>query len=120
MGHLPGVLPLASQQALLEMAFAMGGKSRASGTSGGWYRLEPGGTWSLNDGTKARFWDSVSEFPSGFRELGLNLARLAAHCCDTIQCTTEDFQPRVGALNYYTTRGRMGWHADDYNFAKKD
>lgn len=118
--HLPGVLPLASQQALLDMAFAVGGRSRAAGSSGGWYRLEPGGRWSLNDGTKARYWDSISEFPDGFRELGLSLAQLAAQGCDTLRGPADDFDPRVGALNYYTSRGRMGWHADDYNFAKKE
>eukprot|EP00930_Biecheleria_cincta_P060484 TRINITY_DN46121_c0_g1_i1.p1 TRINITY_DN46121_c0_g1~~TRINITY_DN46121_c0_g1_i1.p1 ORF type:complete len:322 (+),score=42.49 TRINITY_DN46121_c0_g1_i1:109-1074(+) len=118
--HLPGVLSSASQQALLDLAFQVAGESRAQGRSGGWYRHEGGERWSLNDGTKARFWDSISHFPPGFCELGQGLARIAARDSKQLERPAADFDPRVGALNYYTSQGRMGWHADDYNFAKKE
>lgn len=118
--HLPRLLPLGSQQALLDLAFQVAGESRAQGRSGGWYRQEAGERWSLNDGTKARFWDSISKFPQGFHELGQELARIAARDSKQLERPAAEFDPQVGALNYYTSQGRMGWHADDYNFAKKD
>lgn len=118
--HLPRLLPPGSQQALLDLAFQVAGESRAQGRSGGWYRKEAGERWSLNDGTKARYWDSISKFPQGFHDLGQELARMAARNCKQLQGPAAEFDPRVGALNYYTSQGRMGWHADDYNFAKKE
>ncbi|CAE8679461.1 unnamed protein product [Polarella glacialis] len=118
--HLPRLIPPASQQALLELAFSVAGESRTQGQSGGWYRQEADEKWSLNDGTKARFWDSISRFPTGFRELGIALAKLAARDSAELRGPADAFDPRVGALNYYTSTGRMGWHADDYNFAKKE
>ncbi len=118
--HLPRLLPPESQQALLDLAFQVAGESRAQGRSGGWYRQDAGERWSLNDGTKARFWDSISKFPQSFRELGQELARIAARDSKQLEGPAAEFEPRVGALNYYTSRGTMGWHADDYNFAKKE
>ena len=118
--HFSRVLPPASQQALLELSFSVAGESRDRGESGGWYRQKADEKWSLNDGTKARFWDSISKFPQGFRELGIDLAKLAARYSEELLGPANAFDPRVGALNYYTSQGRMGWHADDYNFAKRE
>lgn len=120
--HYSGVLSLETQQALLDVACAVTSRSRDDGVSGGWHRKEGDGRWTLNDGTKARFWDRIDGvFPAGFRELGQDLARLSARDFPkALASSVEDFEPQVGALNYYTGRGRMGWHADDYNFAKKD
>merc|ERR1719253_1192175 len=74
----------------------------------------------LNDGTKARFWDRMDKFPPGFAQLGLAVAAAAARASTVLAEPCGAFEPRVGALNFYTGRGRMGWHADDYNFAKKE
>lgn len=117
--HMQGVLPLSEQQALLELSCSVAAESRQAGNSGGWYRLEQGGRWSLNDGTKARFWDSITRFPKPFKDLGEDLAKLAAHRFPSeLSRASSEFEPRVGALNYYTSKGRMGWHVDDTNFAK--
>lgn len=120
--HYPGVLSPGTQQALLDVACAVTSRARDEGASGGWHRKESDGKWSLNDGTKARFWDRIDDvFPAGFRELGQDLARLSARDFPkALASSVANFEPQVGALNYYTGRGRMGWHADDYNFAKKD
>ena len=115
--HLPKVLPLALQQQLLDTACLV--TAPQSGCSGGWYRFESGSTLPrLNDGNKARFWDVIEKFPDDFGGLGKQLAELAAVSPDLAQ-PAADFQPRVGALNFYTGKGRMNWHKDDYNFAKK-
>jgi len=120
--HYPGVLSLELQQALLNVACSVTSRSKDEDASGGWHRKESNGRWSLNDGTKARFWDRIDGiFPAGFRELGQDLASLGARDFpSSLASSVADFQPQVGALNYYTSRGRMGWHADDYNFAKRD
>lgn len=80
--------------------------------------------WQLNDGTKARFWDRIElAFPSPFvfRDLGAAIAGLAAQRFPAELVTaTKDYNPRVGALNFYSLKGRMNWHVDDYNFAKKE
>jgi len=119
--HYPGVLSLELQQALLDVALSVTSKARDEGVSGGWYRQEIDGRWSLNDGTKARFWDRIDGvFPEGFRELGQDLAKISAQeFPEALASSVADFGPQVGAVNFYTGRGRMGWHADDYNFAKK-
>merc|ERR1712217_41202 len=39
---------------------------------------------------------------------------------DELATPAKEFEARVGALNYYTARGRMGWHVDDTNFAKAE
>jgi len=117
--HLRGVLPLAAQQALLDSACAVATASRRSGISGGWYRAVGDGQWILNDGSKARFWDSASSFPPSFMALGKDLSGLAAKkFAETLAVPAALFEPRVGALNFYTRHGRMGWHSDDTNFAK--
>merc|ERR1712007_140667 len=61
----------------------------------------------------------IDRFPPKFRQLGLELAKLAARDCDGLVGPVAQFEPRVGALNYYTAQGRMAWHVDDSNFAKK-
>jgi len=120
--HYPGVLSPELQQALLDVAVSVTSRARDEGVSGGWHRKDDNGRWSLNDGTKARFWDRIDGiFPKGFRELGQDLARLSARDFPRdLAAPVAAFEPQVGAVNYYTGRGRMGWHADDYNFAKKD
>lgn len=118
--HFSGVLPLASQQRLLEVACEVARGSQPEGASGGWYRRE-GGKEVLNDGTKARFWDKIGCFPAEFGELGERLARKAGQDFPRhLSAPSADFKARVGALNFYTSRGRMNWHQDDYNFAKPD
>lgn len=119
--HMQGVLPMTTQQSLLEMSCAVAAESRQSGISGGWYRREQDGQWSLNDGNKARFWDDISRFPFGVKELGEGVARLAGHRFPLhLAAPSAAFNARVGALNFYSARGRMGWHVDDTNFAKKE
>jgi len=119
--HIQAVLPLSAQQKLLATSCAVAGESRESGISGGWYRLEQNGRWSLNDGNKARFWDDISRFPSEVKQLGEDLAKLAAHHFPQhLANPCAAFNARIGALNYYTARGRMGWHVDDTNFAKPE
>lgn len=119
--HMQAVLPFTSQQKLLDTSCTVAAESRQSGISGGWYRLEQNGRWSLNDGNKARFWDDISRFPPEVKTLGEDLAKLAAHRFPlhlTNPCAA--FSARIGALNFYTPRGRMGWHVDDTNFAKAE
>jgi len=117
--HMKGVLPLTAQQRLIDISCAVAAESRASGSSGGWYRWQDGGNWNLNDGNKARFWDSISRFPPEFRTLGHELVSMAAQRFERhLAEPASKFEARVGALNYYTARGRMGWHVDDTNFAK--
>jgi alkylated DNA repair dioxygenase AlkB len=119
--HMKSVLPASTQQALLDMSCAVAFESRQCGTSGGWYRLEQNGRWSLNDGNKARFWDDISRFPSQVKSLGERLASLAGHNFPQhLETPSAAFNARVGALNFYTARGRMGWHVDDTNFAKAE
>lgn len=118
--HLRGVLPLPVQQALLDVACDVAQGSQPEGASGGWYRREQGGAARLNDGSKARFWDSSERFPPEFRRLGEELARLAARASpEQLSRPAAEFEARVGALNFYTGRGKMNWHKDDYNFAKR-
>eukprot|EP00440_Ansanella_granifera_P075108 gb/GFBE01081509.1/.p1 GENE.gb/GFBE01081509.1/~~gb/GFBE01081509.1/.p1 ORF type:complete len:314 (+),score=42.13 gb/GFBE01081509.1/:1-942(+) len=119
--HLPGLLPLPAQQALLDMACHVALGRQGDSASGGWYRREAGKAPALNDGTKARFWDTSSIFPAEFRALGEAVAQRAdkefpGNLGEHAAC----FEARVGALNFYTGRGKMNWHCDDYNFAKKD
>jgi len=119
--HMKAVLPLPAQQKLLATSCAVAGESRQSGISGGWYRLEQNGRWSLNDGNKARFWDDISRFPSEVKVLGEDLAKLAAdRFPQYLAKPSAVFNARIGALNFYTGRGRMGWHVDDTNFAKPE
>jgi len=119
--HMQGVLPLHTQQMLLEMSCAVAGEARESGTSGGWYRLLETGQWKLNDGSKARFWDDISRFPPEAKSLGAALAQLVAHRFPSnLAAVSYAFEPRVCALNFYTPHGRMGWHVDDTNFAKAE
>eukprot|EP00931_Biecheleriopsis_adriatica_P111671 TRINITY_DN8609_c3_g1_i1.p1 TRINITY_DN8609_c3_g1~~TRINITY_DN8609_c3_g1_i1.p1 ORF type:complete len:304 (-),score=48.87 TRINITY_DN8609_c3_g1_i1:104-883(-) len=118
--HFPGVLPLTAQQSLIDMACSIG-EGQEKGRSGGWYRFAGEGSPQLNDGTKARFWDTVDLFPPEFCALGESLARLAGERFPApLQEACAKFKPRVGALNFYTGRGKMNWHCDDYNFAKKE
>lgn len=117
--HMQAVLPLSQQQSLLAVSCRVAGESRDLGVSGGWYRQDAGAGWSLNDGSKARFWDNISRFPLTFKQLGEDLARLAASRFPAhLAAPASKFEGRVGALNFYTARGRMGWHVDDTNFAK--
>jgi len=113
---LPKVLSLELQQKLLDTACRVA--AAPSGRSGGWYRCMP--EPQLNDGNKARFWDQIDKFPPDFRCLGEQLALAAGRASPLLQQAANDFEPRVGALNFYTGKGRMNWHKDDYNFAKKD
>lgn len=118
--HFRNVLPPATQQALALIACRVAGASRQSGASGGWYRCEHG-RWSLNDGSKARFWDHIACFPEEFRTLGEELVRLAGERFGAhLAVPAAQFQAQVGALNFYKPQGRMGWHVDDTNFAKPD
>eukprot|EP00927_Polykrikos_kofoidii_P072558 TRINITY_DN68660_c0_g1_i1.p1 TRINITY_DN68660_c0_g1~~TRINITY_DN68660_c0_g1_i1.p1 ORF type:complete len:302 (-),score=24.88 TRINITY_DN68660_c0_g1_i1:209-1114(-) len=118
--HLPKILSISSQQCLLDMSCQIGKRSQPEGCSGGWFRYQDGGV-ELNDGTKARFWDTIDCFPKQFQQLGEALARLGGDFCpETLGRSAGKFQARVGALNFYTGRGRMNWHRDDYNFAKKE
>merc|ERR1712232_778153 len=48
------------------------------------------------------------------------IARLAGRAREELVGPASSFDPRVGALNIYRSRGRMHWHVDDYNFAKKE
>jgi alkylated DNA repair dioxygenase AlkB len=117
--HMQCVLTLAAQQSLLNMSCKVAAESNEPGMSGGWYRQQKQGRWELNDGSKARFWDSISRFPISFKELGESLVRLAAqHFPTHLAEPASKFDARVGALNFYTAHGRMGWHVDDTNFAK--
>lgn len=119
--HLPGLLPVEAQQALLAMACEVGRGQQAEGSSGGWYRRSEGAEPKLNDGTKARFWDRIDLFPPHFPTLGRRLAEVAGEQFpSTLGEPCAAFEPRVGALNFYTGSGRMNWHCDDYNFAKKE
>lgn len=119
--HLRGILPLSVQQALLDMACGVGMRGQSEGMSGGWYRRGDDGTPQLNDGTKARFWDTVECFPPEFRSLGELLAKVAGEQFPVnLSKPCAAFEARVGAMNYYTGRGKMNWHVDDYNFAKKE
>lgn len=119
--HMKQALPIETQQALLNISCKVTGSSRKKKRSGGWYRLQKDGQWKLNDGTKARFWDDASLFPESVKELGELLATMASkRFPDHLSDPCSKFQSRVIALNYYTNRGRMGWHADDTNFAKPE
>eukprot|EP00434_Breviolum_minutum_P008943 symbB.v1.2.007881.t1/scaffold482.1/size381469/9 len=111
---LPKVLSLELQQKLLDTACRVA--AAPSGRSGGWYRCMP--EPQLNDGNKARFWDQIDKFPPDFRCLGEQLALAAGRASPLLQQAANDFEPRVGALNFYTGKGRMNWHKDDYNFAR--
>lgn len=116
--HYPGILPLGAQQLLLDMACEVAKGRQPAGASGGWYR-RTGSRAELNDGTKARFWDSASVFPPDFSKLGEELSsRAGREFSKHLAGPCSAFRVGVGALNYYTPRGRMNWHADDYNFAK--
>lgn len=118
--HIKGILPLRSQQHLLNIACGVSSESPSNGVSAGWYRRESGKP-QLNEGNKARFWDSIERFPSEFRILGEELAQLAGQRFSThLGTPSSKFSARIGALNFYTGTGRMNWHADDYNFAKAD
>lgn len=117
--HMQGVLPMLTQQSLLNVSCSVAAESRHAGFSGGWYRKGEDGRWTLNDGSKARFWDDISRFPASFKVLGENLAKLAGeHFPEHLASPALKFDARIGALNFYTGRGRMGWHVDDTNFAK--
>lgn len=115
---LPKVLSAELQQKLLDTACRVAA-APAPGQSGGWYRCSAS-TAQLNDGNKARFWDQIDKFPEDFRRLGEQLALAAGEASPILKQPAMDFEPRVGALNFYTGKGRMNWHKDDYNFAKKD
>eukprot|EP00933_Yihiella_yeosuensis_P007552 TRINITY_DN112632_c0_g1_i1.p1 TRINITY_DN112632_c0_g1~~TRINITY_DN112632_c0_g1_i1.p1 ORF type:complete len:325 (-),score=70.23 TRINITY_DN112632_c0_g1_i1:139-1113(-) len=117
--HMPGILLPTAQQALLDMACKVSKRGEEDGKSGGWYRRQEGAA-QLNDGSKARFWDTISCFPPEFSALGQELARIAGTKSEELSGPCANFEARVGALNYYTGRGKMNWHCDDYNFAKKE
>jgi len=119
--HMQGILPMVTQQSLLNVSCSVAAESRQAGFSGGWYRKGEDGRWTLNDGSKARFWDDMSRFPASFKDLGENLAKLAGeHFPEHLASPASKFDARIGALNFYTGRGRMGWHVDDTNFAKPE
>jgi len=115
---LPRVLPLPFQQKLLDLACGVAQPVRPA-ESGGWYRFDPSTGSQLNDGSKARFWDRIELFPEEFRGLGEELARRAVATSPELAAPSKDFEARVVALNFYTGRGKMNWHKDDYNFAKQ-
>eukprot|EP00435_Cladocopium_sp_Y103_P031386 s944_g7.t4 len=112
---LPKVLSAELQQKLLDTACRVAA-APAPGQSGGWYRCSAS-TAQLNDGNKARFWDQIDKFPEDFRRLGEQLALAAGEASPILKQPAMDFEPRVGALNFYTGKGRMNWHKDDYNFS---
>lgn len=120
--HYSQLLPLQLQQSLLDVACCVTSRGEDSQKSAGWYRYsENAASPILNDGTKARFWDEVNVFPEGVAELGKALATLVgSEFPQTLGKASESFQPRVVSCNFYTMRGRMNWHADDYNFAKPE
>jgi len=119
--HMRGVLPLRTQQLLLDISCGVTSQDRDAGRGGGWYRLLGNGQWNLNDGSKARFWDDISRFPPEVKSLGENLAHLAAHHFPAhLSGCSSAFLAQVCALNFYTPSGRMGWHVDDTNFAKAE